>query len=60
MLSDKHQCEQLLATSRLFIQRNFSEVYKTGDEFVQLPAESVIEVWWASGVYSCLNSNDLC
>ena len=42
--ADKHHCEQLLATARRFIQRNFTEVYMKGEEFVQLPAESIIEV----------------
>ncbi|KAL5263675.1 hypothetical protein ACHWQZ_G008896 [Mnemiopsis leidyi] len=43
LFADKHHCEQLLATARRFIQRNFTEVYMKGEEFVQLPAESIIE-----------------
>ena len=43
-LTDKHDCEQLLATARLFIQRNFTQVYARGEEFTKLPATNIIEV----------------
>ena len=41
---DKHNCEQLLNTARLFIQRNFESVVAKGEEFRQLQPPHIIEV----------------
>lgn len=43
LFADKHNCEQLLNTSRLFIQRNFESVVAKGEEFLQLQPPHIIE-----------------